>query len=125
VTLGTGDVMWLYDTNAGFSASASAGNALLTYENAAGGPYTFDTWAGYSVGSVPPRNGEISLLNGSAVATDYSAEDPTGSQPIGLSTTSTGQSCAGCAHSAVVSSGRVIELIPDLLYSIEILVYQK
>ncbi len=125
VTLGTGDVMWLYDTNAGFSASAAVGNALLTYENAAGGPYTFDTSTGYSVGSAPPRNGEINLLNGSAVATDYSSEDPAGSQPIGLSTTSTGQSCAGCAHSAVVSAGRMIELIPDSLYSIEILVYQK
>jgi hypothetical protein len=125
VLLGTGDVIWLYATNAGFSVPASLSNALLTYENAAGGPYTFDTSTGYSVGSVPPRNGEINLLNGSAAATDYSSEDFAGSQPLGLSTTSTGQTCAGCAHSAVLSTGRLIELIPDLQYSAEILVYQK
>ena len=123
--LGTGDVIWLYGTNAGFSVPASGGKTLLSYENAAGGPYTFDTSTGYSVGSLPPRNGEINLLNGSAVATDYSAEDFASSQPLGLSTTSTGQSCAGCTHSAVLSSGRLIELIPDLQYSTEILIYQK
>jgi Putative Ig domain len=125
VVLGTGDVIWLYATNAGFSVPASVGNALLTYENAAGGPYTFDTSTGYSVGSVPPRNGEINLLNGSAIATDYSSEDIAGSQPLGLSTTSTGQSCTGCAHSAVLSSGRLIELVPNLQYSSVILIYQK
>ena len=123
--LGTGDVIWLYGTNAGFSVPASVGGSLLSYENAAGGPYTFDTSTGYSVGSVPPRNGEINLLNGSAVATDYSSEDIAGSQPLGLSTTSTGQSCAGCAHSVVLSTGRLIELIPDLQYSSAILIYQK
>lgn len=55
VVLGTGDVLWLYGPNAGFSTNNSRSvTAMLVYESATGGPYTFDPTSGiYSIVGFP------------------------------------------------------------------------
>jgi hypothetical protein len=93
--LGTGDVVWLYGPNAGYGTS---GGALMTYETAAGGPFTFDVTTGpYAVGTLPPAAGNAVLESGSylyagsgnaTVSLDYSI----GSLPVlpaGTSTSTT------------------------------------
>jgi hypothetical protein len=106
--LGTGDVLWLYAPNAGYSVSSAPSSpnttpSLWTYETAAGGPFTFDVTTGiYSVGTLPPTNGvDVSLLpleNGSymyagsgnttVTLDDYMSPLDLGGEPNGgLSTT--------------------------------------
>jgi hypothetical protein len=64
--LGTGDVVWLYGPNAGYAVS---GGGLMTYETAAGGPFTFDFTSGISsVGTLPPAAGNVRLQSGTYVS---------------------------------------------------------